>query len=150
MERQEPIRISLDKHCDAELGTFPVSHRCGLKRGHAGPHFSGAASWVQMTDSSPDVAPATWWLSFADPNKPAGSQFLGVVLVEASSFEAAFMAVNLAGVNPGGEVRGQSAEGAPPDELARLAAAPKLTLLSFQQLTDLGFKLGRPSDVDNL
>lgn len=137
-------RISLDKYCDAELGTFPVSHRCGLKRGHAGDHFSGAASWRRI------ISDPTWWMSFADPNRPIGQQFLGVVLVDAPSFEAAFMAINAAGINPGGEIQGYSNAEAPADELERLAKAPKLTLLSFQQLTDLGFKLGRPNDVDNL
>ena len=31
-----------------------------------------------------------WWLSFCDPDKPRGSQFLGVVIVRGESMGAAF------------------------------------------------------------
>jgi hypothetical protein len=47
-----------------------------------------------------------WWLSFADPDLPQGSQFLGVVIVRANDFKRAVSWTNRHGVNPGGEIRG--------------------------------------------
>lgn len=50
-----------------------------------------------------------WWLSFCDPNRPTGSQFLGVAIVEqpeGSNVGVAAMAAGLLGCNPGGEVLG--------------------------------------------
>lgn len=48
-----------------------------------------------------------WWLSFADGNLPAGTQFLGCAIVPASDFISAVMAVRRGGYNPGGEVMGR-------------------------------------------
>ena len=48
----------------------------------------------------------TWWLSFADPLRPTGQQFLGVVIVDAIGFIEAVRVTHILGVNPGGEVRG--------------------------------------------
>jgi hypothetical protein len=47
------------------------------------------------------------WLSFADPDKPRGKQFLGVAIIEASTppLEAIAKTSRL-GINPGGEVVG--------------------------------------------
>lgn len=78
----------------------------------------------------------TYWLSFCDADKPKGSQFLGVVLVDAESLEDAVRACWKAGCNPGGEVA--SIELPPLDELAdderadaeRTYAMPRLTLMS--------------------
>jgi len=47
-----------------------------------------------------------WWLSFADPELPKGTQFLGVAIVEAESFHQALQLSHAIGVNPGGEVCG--------------------------------------------
>jgi len=47
-----------------------------------------------------------WWLSFCDPDKPKGTQFLGVAIVVAQNFGAAVLTAGLAGCNPGGEVEG--------------------------------------------
>ena len=47
-----------------------------------------------------------FWLSFADPDKPKGSQFLGVAIVEAESFHEALTQAWALGCNPGGEVAG--------------------------------------------
>lgn len=52
-------------------------------------------------------APKSWfWLSFADPQRPKGEQFLGATIIEAHSFDAALRRAWHRGVNPGGEVRG--------------------------------------------
>lgn len=46
------------------------------------------------------------WLSFADTDLPKGQQFLGVAIVEASSFPEAVMISHMLGFNPGGQVAG--------------------------------------------
>ncbi len=46
------------------------------------------------------------WLSFCDPKKPEGSQFLGVCVVEADSMPLAVTRAWGLGCNPGGEVLG--------------------------------------------
>jgi hypothetical protein len=48
----------------------------------------------------------TWGLSFADPNRPKGTQFLGFAYVRADSFGDAVQATWRLGINPGGEVMG--------------------------------------------
>lgn len=57
-----------------------------------------------------------WWLSFADPTLPEGSQFLGVSLVKASGFVTASMAAATLGINPGGEVQGYPVNNLPVPE----------------------------------
>jgi len=47
----------------------------------------------------------TWWMSFVDPDKPAGKRFLGVAIVEGRSFkEAHWMSSHVWHCNPGGEI----------------------------------------------
>lgn len=55
-----------------------------------------------------------WWLSFADPLRPPGRQFLGVLVVPGVSFEHALEGTFLLGLNPGGEVVGNEL---PPDKV---------------------------------
>lgn len=45
-----------------------------------------------------------FWLSFADPDKPRGEQFLGVVMLQARDLRHAHMESHRLGLNPGGEV----------------------------------------------
>lgn len=47
-----------------------------------------------------------WWLSFADPDRPMGHTFLGVVIVEAASFKDAVTKSWKLKCNPGGECMG--------------------------------------------
>lgn len=52
-----------------------------------------------------------FWLSFADPKKPKGSQFLGACILEVDSessnpLEKAIHKAHELGINPGGEVLG--------------------------------------------
>lgn len=47
-----------------------------------------------------------WWFSFADPERPKGSQFLGVCLLTAADFVSALLKSKAFGINPGGEVMG--------------------------------------------
>ena len=45
-----------------------------------------------------------YWLSFCDPEKPAGTQFLGVILTCARNSKQAIQNTLKLGINPGGEV----------------------------------------------
>lgn len=47
-----------------------------------------------------------YWLSFADPGKPEGQQFLGAVIAPCDDFIAAVAYAHAHGVNPGGECKG--------------------------------------------
>ena len=51
-----------------------------------------------------------FWISFADPTRPKGSQFLGALIIEAPSFHLAVQLAHTRGVNPGGEVQGLPVE----------------------------------------
>ncbi len=44
------------------------------------------------------------WMSFADPDLPEGTQFLGCAIVEAEDVVQAATVAHLLGINPGGEV----------------------------------------------
>jgi hypothetical protein len=46
-----------------------------------------------------------WWLSFADPDRPEGQQFLGCVITEAVDFLSAVIKSHRLSINPGGEVQ---------------------------------------------
>ena len=55
-----------------------------------------------------DVPQRWWWLSFADPELPEGSQFLGVAIVKATELVTATLVAHMHGCNPGGQVLGQT------------------------------------------
>lgn len=44
------------------------------------------------------------WLSFADPTRPTGRQFLGAAIVRADRIITAVRRAHALGINPGGEV----------------------------------------------
>lgn len=57
----------------------------------------------------------TWfWMSFADPKRPKGQQFLGVAIVEADEFLHAVSISHRLGINPGGEIAGYVLPQPPP------------------------------------
>lgn len=47
-----------------------------------------------------------WWLSFCDPDKPQGSAFLGVCIIEGDTIAEAMAASWVMHCNPGGEIMG--------------------------------------------
>ncbi|HKY40723.1 MAG TPA: hypothetical protein VJN18_32535 [Polyangiaceae bacterium] len=49
-----------------------------------------------------------WWLSFCDPAKPSGQQFLGACIVNACCMLDAIREAHSLGCNPGGEAVGHS------------------------------------------
>jgi hypothetical protein len=74
--------------------------------------------------------PEQWfWLSFADPNKPPGSQFLGVAIVQGGGMGEAIQNAWTMGINPGGEVQAiPIPEEHVPDEQYRRRLMPKKEL----------------------
>lgn len=107
----------------------------------------------------------TWWLSFCDPDKPEGQQFLGVVIVDVNErdktlgefgaaairashglppltdptdqwMSAAIAKSHRLRINPGGECVGHRVDDiAPPEELAR---CPRDRVLQKPELAALG------------
>lgn len=59
-----------------------------------------------------------WWLSFADPDRPKGQQFLGLCIVEAVDEITAAKVAHALGINPGGEVKFMDLV---PEKVARLS-----------------------------
>jgi hypothetical protein len=71
-----------------------------------------------------------WWLSFCDPDRPKGSQLLGVSIITAESMEEAITRSWMLGCNPGGEVAGcclpaWAVASVPAAALHRLLAKPE-------------------------
>lgn len=91
---------------------------------------------------------AYFWLSFCDPNKPKGAQFLGVSIVEAEHYMLAVPAAWAAKCNPGGEV--QITE-LPLNDLLQvdkvsLVAGNLNRLMDRDELERLGFQPGHESE----
>jgi hypothetical protein len=55
----------------------------------------------------PSPADPLWWLSFADPDLPEGSQFLGVLIIQGPSLEAVITRSHVLELNPGGQIAAQ-------------------------------------------
>lgn len=59
-----------------------------------------------MIDDLPGES-TLWWLSFADPDRPKGTQWLGACIVgPVDTMRAAVILAHLHRCNPGGEVQG--------------------------------------------
>ena len=52
----------------------------------------------------PSPGDPLFWLSFADPGRPEGTQFLGVAIIQGSTLAAAITRSHMLKVNPGGEI----------------------------------------------
>lgn len=74
-----------------------------------------------------------FYLSFADPRKPTGEQFLGAAYVRASTANAAFLRSHYLQINPGGEIK---LGGPIPDERIdeRVSETDRERLLSRDEL----------------
>lgn len=70
----------------------------------------------------------SWWLSFCDPSRPPGAQFLGVAIVDATHFTEALKVTWILKCNPGGEV-----EGFPLPAWAKVPAEWKERLLTKEE-----------------
>lgn len=83
-----------------------------------------------------------YWLSFADPDLPAGAQFLGALIVEADSFIEAVQTSHRIGQNPGGEVKGVPV---PPGRAIPEAFVGRL--LSKDDVCELDRLIGGPGEA---
>ena len=69
---------------------------------------------------------ASFWISFSDPERPVGSKFLGVVIVEAADEDEAIALCTKAGFNPGGDIAVEDISArAPPREWFDRFLSPK-------------------------
>lgn len=73
-----------------------------------------------------DNPPVLWWMSFCDPEKPKGQQFLGVCIVEAPGFIHAYQKAWALGINPGGEIQAAQVEGIPGEYMNKLLSSAEL------------------------
>lgn len=73
------------------------------------------------------------WLSFIDPKRPTGDQFIGVVIVEAPTFDLAVLSAHMSECHPGGEAAGVEL----PDEKVVVPAEFRNKLLTRDQLAEL-------------
>jgi len=60
---------------------------------------------VSAEHAVPDLPVSQWWLSFCDTDRPAGTQFLGVCIINATDLASAITLSHVMGINPGGQVR---------------------------------------------
>jgi hypothetical protein len=70
--------------------------------------------------------PISWWMSFCDPDKPKGEQFLGVVITKAPGLMHARQRAWMFGINPGGEIQAFPVEGIADDYHDRLLSLVEL------------------------
>jgi len=76
---------------------------------------------------------AWYWLSFVDPEKPKGTRFLGVVILQAKGILDATTTAHRLSINPGGEVLSSPLQFAPPERFRyRLLSREDLTQLNTQ------------------
>ena len=45
-----------------------------------------------------------FWISFCDVDKPKGSQFIGVIIIDSMNFDSAIKQTHSLKINPGGEI----------------------------------------------
>jgi hypothetical protein len=84
-----------------------------------------------------------YYLSFADPNKPKGTQFLGAIVIEASDAKDAIWRTHLIGENPGGEVMTWEIDILPPEEY-------RARLLSLEDIRAVGKAITGKSTLRDL
>jgi hypothetical protein len=75
-----------------------------------------------------------FWLSFADPDRPKGDQFLGATLIEADDAMDAVRKAWKAGLNPGGEVL----IGEVPDDILPTVPDARGKLMTKEELNERG------------
>lgn len=81
-----------------------------------------------------------FWMSFCDPDRPKGRQFIGVALVEAPTLPDAITTAWRTGCNPGGEVQSTEIpiDRVPTEKRALLDATPRCTLMDLATLERYG------------
>jgi hypothetical protein len=73
------------------------------------------------------------WMSFCDPEKPKGQQFLGVVVMKTLGIAHAIDRAWKLGINPGGEVLGYEMDGSEinPDHFDKLLTQDDLVAAGY-------------------
>jgi hypothetical protein len=61
-------------------------------------------AWLGKLNEELDNDEECLWMSFCDPDKPEGEQFLGVIITKDKGFAHAVTKINSLGINPGGEI----------------------------------------------
>lgn len=123
-------------------------------------HRCYVSSRVRITDER-----RTYWMSFTDPERPKGTQFLGVIVVDVTREQAqdalmfhpmvvtekqawigaCLTATHTAGVNPGGQVAFNRLDEHPLFDVAG-PLYPRLQLLTREQVNMLGEKVDEALD----
>jgi hypothetical protein len=73
--------------------------------------------WLTATERKSDSHGSWFYMSFADPKLPKGTQFLGGCYVQAGSLSDAVTRSHILGINPGGEIKIWELPGPMIDEL---------------------------------
>lgn len=79
-----------------------------------------------------------FWLSFADPSRPKGAQFLGACVIVGATLIDAVKNAHIFGCNPGGEVMGTQI---PKETEALIQERWKRRRLTFAECQDLDAEL---------
>lgn len=89
--------------------------------------------------ANPNTPRYTYWLSFADGDRPKGQQFLGAAIIDdCVNMADAIEQAHVSGCNPGGEVQGHVLPPAAFREQPELAEAPRYTLMQKDELLRRG------------
>ncbi len=89
----------------------------------------------EALEKEADQEPLYFWLSFVDPDKPKGQQFIGVIITRAKGMAHAIQKTHDLGINPGGEVLCVETEETPTDYMDRLLTPSILKSLSIDTIT---------------
>lgn len=76
----------------------------GFRPGPLGDEDAKAAIDRLLAAQMDPTEPHWWWLSFCDPERPTGRQFLGAAMVQAPNSLMAVSEAHRLKINPGGEV----------------------------------------------
>jgi len=79
-----------------------------------------------------------WYLSFVDPDLPAGTRWLGAVIVIARGILGATDIASFLGINPGGEVKAKRLSNDTKD--LKLPQGTKMTDIAYKLLTMADFE----------
>lgn len=80
-----------------------------------------------------------WWMSFCDTDKPAGQEFLGVIVVEDLGPMHAISKAHELGINPGGQVMIVPVQPSSikPEHLNRLLAMEELLEMGYVEMQEM-------------
>ncbi len=77
-------------------------------------------------ENEQDNRPCQWWMSFCDPERQDGQQFLGVCIIEAPDLIQAMQKAWALGINPGGEIKALQVSGVSAEYLDKLLSRAEI------------------------